>query len=318
MDLATLQRFGARALLSGRRAPPAPGEAALLGVALLLGGALAAARVMPAAEEARGVARRTANGLKLGSALLAGSVLADSALEHFRGVYFNRAMYVAPATAAVSLATALHGKSPRWLRQLVFGAVGTTGAAGLGFHAWNILKRPGGLSWSNLFYAAPVAAPGALVLSGLMGYLAGALEGEHGRRGTFGARRLAAPLALAVSGGIVATVGEVALLHFRGAFQNPAMYAPVTVPPLAAAALAAAAADPSRRNLRRARLLLGLTAVLGAVGTGFHAFGVGRQMGGWRNWRQNLFSGPPLPAPPSFTGLGLAGLGVLKLFRTRG
>ena len=36
-------------------------------------------------------------------------------------------------------------------------------------------------------------------------------------------------------------------------------------------------------------------------------------MGGWRNWQQNLLNGPPLPAPPSFTGLALAGLAALGL-----
>jgi len=46
---------------------------------------------------------------------------------------------------------------------------------------------------------------------------------------------------------------------------------------------------------------------------GFHAFGVSRGMGGWRNWSQNLLNGPPLPAPPSFTGLALAGLAALGL-----
>ena len=34
-------------------------------------------------------------------------------------------------------------------------------------------------------------------------------------------------------------------------------------------------------------------------------------MGGWRNWTQNVQNGPPLPAPPSFTGLALAGLAAL-------
>jgi hypothetical protein len=36
-------------------------------------------------------------------------------------------------------------------------------------------------------------------------------------------------------------------------------------------------------------------------------------MGGWRNWNQNILNGPPLPAPPSFTGLALAGLAALSL-----
>ena len=36
-------------------------------------------------------------------------------------------------------------------------------------------------------------------------------------------------------------------------------------------------------------------------------------MGGWRNWSQNVLNGPPMPAPPSFTGLALAGLAALSL-----
>jgi hypothetical protein len=38
-------------------------------------------------------------------------------------------------------------------------------------------------------------------------------------------------------------------------------------------------------------------------------------MGGWRNWRQNLFAGPPLPAPPAYTGLAVAAFGALLLMR---
>jgi hypothetical protein len=52
---------------------------------------------------------------------------------------------------------------------------------------------------------------------------------------------------------------------------------------------------------------------MGVAGVAFHAYGVSRGMGGWRNWRQNAFAGPPLPAPPAFTGLALAGLAGLAL-----
>jgi hypothetical protein len=58
---------------------------------------------------------------------------------------------------------------------------------------------------------------------------------------------------------------------------------------------------------------LRLTALGGVLGAGFHVFGVGRGMGGWRNWSQNILNGPPFPAPPSFTGLALAGLAALGL-----
>ena len=56
-----------------------------------------------------------------------------------------------------------------------------------------------------------------------------------------------------------------------------------------------------------------ITAALGFVGVGFHARGVARNQGGWRNWSQNLLNGPPLPAPPSFSALALAGLAALRL-----
>jgi hypothetical protein len=53
------------------------------------------------------------------------------------------------------------------------------------------------------------------------------------------------------------------------------------------------------------------------LGAAFHAYGIQRNMGGWRNWSQNLLSGPPLPAPPSFTALAIAGLAALSLVERR-
>jgi hypothetical protein len=105
------------------------------------------------------------------------------------------------------------------------------------------------------------------------------------------------------------------LLHFRGAFQHRAMYAPVSVPPVAAALLAQAALSKPRERWFT-RLWLRVTAVLGFAGAGFHARGIARRQGGWRNWSQNLFAGPPLPAPPSFSALALAGLAAIKLRET--
>ena len=45
---------------------------------------------------------------------------------------------------------------------------------------------------------------------------------------------------------MLGTAAEAALLHFRGAFHNPAMLLPVTVPPAAAALLGAAAVGDGR------------------------------------------------------------------------
>jgi hypothetical protein len=257
--------------------------------------------------------------LNLGAALLALAVLADSAVEHYRGSFHNRAMYVPLAAATLALGGSLHGTMDRRAarhpaRDAIYALAAAAGAAGLAFHAYNVNKRPGGWSWLNLFYAAPIGAPFALTLSGFLGRgaeKARALEKDRP------AKALGVPLqrllAAVSAAGLLGTVGEAALLHFRGAYHNPAMVLPVTVPPIAAALLGAAAVAPNRRTHRLARWWLRLTAFLGFAGVGLHAFGVARNMGGWRNWSQNVLNGPPLPAPPSFTGLALTGLAALSL-----
>jgi len=302
---------------SDRRKPPMSGE----GIVIAAGVALAAAvlagtssrRSAAAPARRRDPAGACADGLRRGSALLGASVLADSTFEHFRGNYDNRLMYVPPALAAATIAVGLNRNTPGRAQAGIFSAAALVGAAGLALHAYNILKRPGGLSWNNLFYAAPIAAPGALALSGVLGLSAQRVEAADGYPSRL--RRLGRAMSLVLSGGLLATVSEVALLHFRGAYHNPAMYAPVVLPPLSAASLVAVAANPAPRTLWLSRVLLRATAAVGAIGTALHAYGVHRNMGGWRNWTQNLFSGPPLPAPPSFTGLALAGLGVLRLLK---
>ena len=78
-------------------------------------------------------------------------------------------MYIAPTLGAAAMGTALSGHAPHRIGTAIFTVSMATGLAGLGFHFYNITKRPGGLRWNNIFYAAPYAAPGALALSGLFG-----------------------------------------------------------------------------------------------------------------------------------------------------
>ena len=249
--------------------------------------------------------------LNLSSALLALSVLADSGIEHYRGSFQNKAMYAPLAVAALTLGASVVGMADRrprrhGTRDSIYALAAATGLAGLAFHTYNIGKRPGGFSWLNLFYAAPIGAPAGLVLAGLLGKSAESVR--HSGGGITG-RTLAILSALGLAG----TVLETALLHFRGAFHNPAMVLPVSVPPLAATLLGAATCTRGRRIGRLARAWLKFTALLGFAGVGFHAYGVARNMGGWRNWSQNVLDGPPLPAPPSYTALALAGLAALEL-----
>lgn len=254
--------------------------------------------------------------LNLSSGLLALSVLADSGLEHYRGSFQNRLMYLPLGVAAVTLAASAFGMmddraKSHAARDGLYGLAALTGATGLGFHAYNIMKRPGGLSWINLFYAAPVGAPLALLLAGVLGR--GAERVRDDEASTILGYPAGEVLSTIASAGLAGTVAEAGLLHFRGAFHNPGMLLPVVVPPTAAGLLAATLFRSGNILRRAAKVGLKLTALLGFAGVGFHAYGVSRNMGGWRNWSQNILNGPPLPAPPSFTGLALAGLAALSL-----
>lgn len=249
------------------------------------------------------------------------SVLFDSAMEHYRGNFHNKAMWTPIVTSLSSIAVSAHGLADRRhrahpVRDAVYLAAGFVGLIGTGFHIYNVTKKVGGFSWQNLFYSAPLGAPAAMSLSGLMGFLAERVRDNHpeGEPRVFGlpaGRVVAAATGLSLLG----TTTEAGLLHFRGAFHNPAMLLPVTMPPVAAGLLAKAAIGRAGARRSPSRAWLAATAVMGVAGVAFHAYGVSRGMGGWRNWRQNAFAGPPLPAPPAFTGLALAGLAALALLR---
>lgn len=264
---------------------------------------------------------KAAQRLNHSSGLLALSVLLDSANEHYRGQFHNKAMVTPLITSAVSLLASAHGVSDRSpgahrIRHATFALAAATGVVGTGFHLYNIMKKPGGWSWQNLFYSGPLGAPTAIGLSGLLGLLAERVRDtpSHRRPILLGisAGRF---VGLTTAAGLLGTTGEAALLHFRGAFHNPFMYLPVMMPPMAAGLVANAALGPSQRARWFTRLWLRATAIMGVAGVGFHIYGVSRAMGGWRNWQQNLVDGPPIPAPPSFTGLALAGLAALGLLR---
>jgi hypothetical protein len=255
---------------------------------------------------------RAAESLGAGAAILCASVALDSAIEHYRGSFKHRAMFVGPSMALLGLGAATYiafrpERANDRLPKLALATIGATGLVGLGFHAYNILKRPGELDALNLFYAAPAGAPAALTLAGVYGVIAGQmLSGREYVR-----TRLPKYSAALIAFSLMGTVAEAGLFHFRGAFQNPAMYAPVTIPPLAAVAIGASAIDP--RAVHIAEPLLKATAVLGVAGPMFHAYGIHRNMGGWSNWSQMILQGPPLPAPPAFLGIAAAGLGLVPM-----
>ncbi len=111
------------------------------------------------------------------STMLAASVLFDSGLEHYRGQFFNRAMYTPIVVSSVTLAGVpargwRHRPGSSRVRHGVQALAGLTGLIGFGFHAYNVGKREGGYSFQNLFYSAPIGAPMALTLAGVLGVVA--------------------------------------------------------------------------------------------------------------------------------------------------
>ena len=262
---------------------------------------------------------KAARRLNRAAGTIAASVLVDSAMEHYRGSFHNKAMWTPLIVSTLSLAVSAHGHRDRRHgahrgRDMVYLAAGLTGIVGTGFHLYNITKKPGGFSWQNVFYSAPIGAPAALSLSGLMGFLSERVrDNEPGTSPTVAGYSAGRVVAALTGVSLLGTMGEAGLLHFRGAYHNPFMFVPVSVPPVAAALLVNTAVGKSRVRRHVTRWWLRATTLMGILGVGFHAYGVSRNMGGWRNWRQNAFNGPPLPAPPSFTGLALAGLAALGL-----
>ena len=263
----------------------------------------------------RGHAIRAARLLNAAAATLATGVLTDSTTEHYRAAFHNSAMFVAPAVSAAALSTSIAASvAPnRHLRarETVFAAAIATGLVGFGYHLANVSRRVGGWNSANVFHGAPVAAPLAITMAGILGFAASRIAAGDTSRIPPGAA-----LGALAAVGLAGTSAEATALHFRGAFQNPFMYAPVAIPPVAAMALAAASVSDSPRTRTAAKMLLQVIALLGIAGVGFHTWGVQRRMGGWRNWRQNVLAGPPLSAPPAFTGLALAGLAALELVET--
>lgn len=132
-----------------------------------------------------------------------------------------------------------------------------------------------------------------------------ALEGEIAER----VERIGLPrlIRLGVAAGVPPLWSEIALLHFRGSFQNKFMWIPVVYLPveMAGGILASSVDQPITQRLFRA--LSWGTAVVGGLGTFFHLLGARRQMGGLYNWRYNLMTGPPAMAPPQVLLFGLLG-----------
>ena len=141
-------------------------------------------------------------------------------------------------------------------------------------------SRPGGFSWQNLFYGAPLGAPMAILLSGLLGFCSERVRDSEPGTSAANLRAAGGP----GDGGAdrrrsARHAAEAGLLHFRGAFHNPFMLLPVTLPPVGGGAAGDAPLARRARDRWFTRGWLRLTALLGFAGVGFHAYGVAAQHG---------------------------------------
>lgn len=253
--------------------------------------------------------------LALTVAVLTLLVLVDACIGHYRSGFPVRAQYapfVSGAALVVAAIMVAIAPDTAWVRTTLLAAGWTAvvaGVIGFGFHHYyGIVAKPGGYGWllHHVLYAAPPLAPLALSSVGALGVVtARGLPASGAAAGAAPPTALLTLVAVTLLGASI----QAAILHYRGAFNNALMYAPLTAPLLAAAACAWYAVTPGGTWLLPVLVgLLWLTFFTGFVGLGMHLRGFDRVMGGLYLPRENVMNGPALAAPALFSGFALVGL----------
>jgi hypothetical protein len=250
------------------------------------------------------------------AALVALLAMAESVVGHYRSGFPLRAQYaplVSGGALVVACAVAAIAPQATWglalLRAAGWVAL-ATGAVGVGYHHYyGIAEKAGGYRWllHYLMYGAPQLAPLSLSAAGALGVIAAHALAGPAVMGLDPRRALLGVTAVALIGAVVQT----GILHYRGAFNTPLMYAPLALPPLAAAGAGWLAIAPGAEGTGVVRVLLWATFLTGFVGLGMHLRGLDRQMGGLHLPRVNLLQGPPALAPASYAAFAAVGLVAL-------
>jgi hypothetical protein len=107
--------------------------------------------------------------------------------------------------------------------------------------------------------------------------------------------------------GALVTTAEIYIEHYKASFGNKWMWSPVIVtPPVVVAGVGGVF------SRRWAKIWLPITAAIytanGLMGEYFHARGVARKPGGWKNASYNVPMGPPIAAPGLMCIVGAMGL----------
>jgi hypothetical protein len=245
-------------------------------------------------------------------------ILADAFAGHYRSGFVFRSQYIpfisgalliVSALAAVVKPQAASANLALWVASWL--AI-ISGLVGFGFHHYyGIVKKPGGYKWlpHYLMYGAPQLAPLALAVTGVLALVAAnGLANEVSVAGMSLRPALLSLVAITLAGATL----QAAILHYRGAFNNPLMYAPLTVPVLAVVMSIWMIVGPNDIVFLALTILLWLTFLIGFVGLGMHLRGFSRQMGGMYVTIFNWLEGPPAFAPALFTGF--AGVGLIAAY----
>lgn len=246
-------------------------------------------------------------------------LLADALIGHYRSGFVLKAQHLPFVLGGVLALTAIAAAvAPE--ASVVRGAAISAGAVtiaggltGMAYHHWyGITTQPGGYRWllHHLLHQAPPLAPLGLSVAGALVML-GAL-GASGTELLYGARIGSLVLAVLV-GALTALSIQVGLLHYRGAYNNVAMYSPVIVLPVTAAATLWYALEPTNATQALASFLFVATSLSGFVGAGMHLRGIDRQMGGLYMGVASILDAPPPAAPLLVSALGACGVVAVQL-----
>lgn len=237
-------------------------------------------------------------------------------------VRFNEAIPVVAgplAGIALILALVLARRKPTLALALATAALLTSmivGALGIYFHLVRAMRpfaAPGErISLALLVWGAPLLAPSAFVLVGVLGLAALSAEGGTAAfpRPLF--RRLPvskdqAYFLLASLGVLISTVSSL-FDHLRGGFENPWLWVPVLtgVFGIVTGFVLALLPRPNRADLTVYTLAMGILLFVGPLGLVLHVLfdlGVGYTM-----ITERFLRGAPILAPMVFANMGLLGL----------
>ena len=251
--------------------------------------------------------------------LLTAVLLPDAFAGHYRSGFANKSQYAPFLSGSLLIIAALLAvflSSSGWANTVlqIAGWIAVIGGiVGFGLHHfYGIVKKPGGYGWvlHYLMYGAPPLAPLGLSAIGALALITARGLAKETQIYGFDLR---AALLVFVAVSLFGAILQSCILHYRGAFNNPLMYLPLTAPLFAVFAAVWVILMPNGTLFSVLAVFLWLTLLTGFIGLGMHLRGFDRQMGGLYVAVFNWTEGPPAFAPALFAGFAAVGLVTIYL-----